>query len=52
MDPINPHAPNSSWVNCLVTTSVKITPVKTLSKDTANEIKPEYVTRIPVNITT
>lgn len=39
--PINPHVPNSSCDNCLVTINVKTIPVKTLTSDTANEIKPE-----------
>ncbi len=39
--PINPHVPNSSCVNCLVTINVKIKPVKTLARPTTKDKTPE-----------
>jgi len=47
---INPHVPNSSIVNCRVTINVKASPVIILNSLIDNEIKPEYVTRIPAKI--
>lgn len=44
--PINAHVPNSSWGSLRVTIIVKINPVNTLVMEIANEINPEYVTRI------
>ena len=46
--PMSDHVPSSIAVNCLVTIKVKIIPVTTLTSPVTKEIRPAYVTLIPL----